>query len=336
MTTMQDVARHAGVSAMTVSNVINDHPHVRAATRAKVLASIAELGYHVNTAARTLRQGRTGVVCLAVPEIDRPYFGHLASLLIDRAAARGFELVVEQTAASRDRELDAISRSRLRNYDGLILSAVQLHDDDAVLLRGDFPTVLLGERGFTGPLDHVVMANEEGAALAATHLIDQGCTRVAMLGGYHSAVGAVDVSTLRTGGFEGALRARGIDEAEAPIRSSPFSFEGAYSATAALLADVPDVDGLFCATDVVAIGAIRALADAGRRVPQDVKVVGFDDVPLASYVTPSLTTIAPDHAAMADAAISMLIDRIEGSRAPDDFRTVTGPVRLIARESSAR
>ena len=107
MTTMQDVARHAGVSVMTVSNVINDHPHVRDSTRQKVIASIAELGYHVNTSSRSLRQGRTGVIALAVPEIDRPYFGLLASLLIERAAARGFELVVEQTAASRDRELDA-------------------------------------------------------------------------------------------------------------------------------------------------------------------------------------------------------------------------------------
>ena len=335
MTTMQDVARHAGVSPMTVSNVINEHPHVRESTRQRVLASIAELGYHVNTAARTLRQGRTGVVCLAVPEIDRPYFGHLASLLIDRAAARGFELVVEQTEASRDRELDAIARSRLRNYDGLILSAVQLHDDDAILLRGDYPTVILGERAFSEPLDHVVMANEDGARLAAAHLIDQGCARVAMLGGYHSGVGAVDVSTLRTRGFEEGLRGRGIDPAAAVIRSSDFSFEGARAATTALLAEIPELDGLFCATDVIAIGAIRALADAGRRVPHDVKVVGFDDVPLAAYVTPSLTSVAPDHAAMADAAISLLIDRIEGSRPSGDFRTVTGPVRLIERESSA-
>ena len=104
MATMQDVARHAGVSVMTVSNVINDHPHVRDTTRAKVLASIAELGYHVNTAARNLRQGRTGVIGLAVPDIDRPYFGLLARLLIDRAAAHGYELVIEQTSARPGRQ----------------------------------------------------------------------------------------------------------------------------------------------------------------------------------------------------------------------------------------
>ncbi|BDZ39499.1 LacI family DNA-binding transcriptional regulator [Microbacterium suwonense] len=335
MTTMQDVAAHAGVSAMTVSNVINGHAHVRDSTRRKVLASISELGYHVNTTARNLRQGRTGVIALAVPEIDRPYFGMLASMLIDRAAARGFELVVEQTAASRDREFDAISRSRLRNYDGLILSAVELHDDDAVLLRGDFPIVVLGERAFSGPLDHVVMANEDGAALAAGHLLDQGCRIIAMLGGYRSRSGAVDVSTSRLRGFEEALRASGADLPANRVRSTPFSFEGGKSAMTDLLADVPDLDGVFCSTDVVAIGATRALTDAGRRVPDDVKVVGFDDVPLASFLTPSLTTIAADHPAMADAVIAMLIDRIEGKRAADDYRTVVGSVRLIERESTA-
>ncbi|WP_227468144.1 LacI family DNA-binding transcriptional regulator [Microbacterium sp. YJN-G] len=335
MTTMQDVARHAGVSVMTVSNVVNDHPHVRDSTRQKVLASIAELGYHVNTSARSLRQGRTGVIALAVPEIDRPYFGLLASLLIERAAARGYELVVEQTAASRDRELDAISRSRLRNYDGLILSAVELHDDDAVLLRGDFPTVALGERGFTGPLDHVVMANADGAALAADHLIDRGCRTPAMLGGYYSDTGVVDVSTSRVRGFEDALAARGIRLDPRLVRSTPFTLEGGRAAMTELLAGFPEVDGVFCSTDLVAIGAVRALADAGRRVPKDVKVVGFDDVPLSAFLTPSLTTIAPDHAAMADAAVTMLIDRIEGRRGDDDYRTVVGPVRLVARESTA-
>ena len=134
--------------------------------RERVLESIAALGYHVNTTARNLRRGRTGVIGLAVPDVDRPYFGLLANLLIERAAARGFELVIEQTAARRDRELDAIDRSRLRSYDGLILSAVQLHDDDALLLKSDFPIVVLGERSYSSPLDRVVMANEQGAAMA--------------------------------------------------------------------------------------------------------------------------------------------------------------------------
>ncbi|WP_243074464.1 LacI family DNA-binding transcriptional regulator [Microbacterium sp. SS28] len=334
MVTMQDVAHRAGVSVMTVSNVVNDQPHVRAATRAKVLAAIAELGYHVNTAARSLRQGRTGVIVLAVPEIDRPYFGLLATLLIERAAARGYDLVVEQTAAARDRELDAVARSRLRSSDGLIMSAVQLHDDDVGLLHGDFPIVILGERSFTQPLDHVVMANEDGGALASRHLAERGCRRIAMLGGRTGAPHDDDLTTLRARGFLAGLVAAGLAADEGLVRSVALTFEGGYQGTIDLLAETDDIDGLFCATDVVAIGAVRALSDRGLRVPDDVRVVGFDDVPIASFLTPSLTSIAPDHAAMADAVIAMIVDRIEGSRDPHDYRTFTGAVRLVERESS--
>ena len=334
MVTMQDVARRAGVSVMTVSNVVNEQPHVRPATRAKVLEAISELGYHVNTAARSLRQGRTGVIVLAVPEIDSPYFGLLATLLIERAAARGYDLLVEQTAARRDRELDAIARSRLRSYDGLILSAVQLHDDDAGLLQGDFPIVLLGERSYTQPLDHVLMANEEGAALATGHLIQRGCSRIAMLGGRIGAPGDIDVGTLRARGHLSALAEAGWRADERLVRPVDFTYEGGHRATHELLDEFGDLDGLFCATDLVAVGAVRALADRGVRVPDEVKVVGFDDVPLASFLTPSLTSVAPDHQVMADAVISMIVDRIEGARPADDYRVFTAPVRLSEREST--
>lgn len=332
---MQDVARHAGVSVMTVSNVINDHPHVRATTRQKVLESISALGYHVNTAARSLRQGKTGVIGLAVPDIDRPYFGMLARLLIDRAAAHGYELVIEQTHASREREVDAISRSRLRSYDGLFLYAAELRDDDAMLLRGEFPIVVFGEHAYSGPIDHVEMANADGARLATAHLIERGCRRVGILGGRIGDPDDIGVATLRTRGYREALEAAGIAFDPALVRDAEYSYEGGSAQAAALLAEVDDLDALFCATDVIAIGAMRALHEAGRRVPQDVRVVGFDDVSLAAFTTPSLTSIAPGHDEMADAAMEMVLGRISGERAADDYRSFTGPARLVERESTA-
>lgn len=332
---MQDVARHAGVSVMTVSNVINDHPHVRATTRQKVLESISALGYHVNTAARSLRQGKTGVIGLAVPDIDRPYFGMLARLLIDRAAAHGYELVIEQTHASREREVDAISRSRLRSYDGLFLYAAELRDDDAMLLRGEFPIVVFGEHAYSGPIDHVEMANADGARLATAHLIERGCRRVGILGGRIGDPDDIGVATLRTRGYREALEAAGIAFDPALVRDAEYSYEGGSAQAVALLAEVDDLDGLFCATDVIAIGAMRALHEAGRRVPQDVRVVGFDDVSLAAFTTPSLTSIAPGHDEMADAAMEMVLGRISGERAADDYRSFTGPARLVERESTA-
>jgi DNA-binding LacI/PurR family transcriptional regulator len=244
--------------------------------------------------------------------------------------------VIEQTAARRERELDAVDPSRLRSYDGLILSAVQLHDDDAMLLHSDFPVVVLGERSYSAPLDRVVMANEQGAAMAAEHLIDVGCTRLAMIGGRSGAPDDIGVETLRARGFVDAAQGRGVEIRPELIRGGEYSYEGGHRAMSQLLDEGETVDGIFCATDVIAIGAIRALVERGLRVPSDVCVVGFDDVPLASFLTPSLTTMSPDHAAMADAAITMLVDRITGQRAPDQFETVVGAVTLKQRETTTR
>ncbi|HMR47621.1 MAG TPA: LacI family DNA-binding transcriptional regulator [Arachnia sp.] len=335
MVTMQDVARHAGVSVMTVSNVVNGHPQVRDSTRAKVTASIAELGYLVNTTARSLRQGRTGVIGLALPEIDRPYFGMLSALLIARAREHDYEVVIEQTGSRRESEMDAILHSRLRSYDGLLLHAAQLQQEDAALLRSDYPIVVLGERSYSSPVDHVVMANEEGGALVARHLIERGCRRLAMVGGRLSSPVDVDVATVRTKGFVSAVREAGLPLTDAQVVETPYELAECREAVGRLLREVPDVDGIFCATDWVAFGVLRGLADAGRRVPQDVRVVGFDDVPQAAFTVPALTSVAPDHEAMADAALSLLVGRISGRRTRDDYQAVVGKTVLRERESSA-
>ncbi|WP_205857793.1 LacI family DNA-binding transcriptional regulator, partial [Phytoactinopolyspora endophytica] len=182
MVTMHDVAQAAGVSLMTVSNVINGHPHVKQVTRERVLQAIDALNYKVNVAARNLRSGRTGTIGLAVPEIDRPYFGQLAALVIERAAEHGFRVAIEQTGASRENELEALAASRIRLYDGLLLSTVGLGPADADLLRVDYPMVLLGERIFDGPVHHVAMPNVAGAHSAVEHLVGQGARRIAFVG----------------------------------------------------------------------------------------------------------------------------------------------------------
>lgn len=336
MVTMHDVAKHAGVSVMTVSNVVNNRTNVREATRDKVLAAITALDYRVNTTARSLRQGRSGVIGLAVPETHQPYFGTLSALFIDAAAALGYDIVIERTGgASREDEVQAIALSRLRSYDGLILHSSQLADEDAWLFRGDFPIVVMGERSYASPVDHVVMANEQAGRLAAEHLLGQGCRSVVMLGGAPWNPADVNVATSRAKGFIDAVDRAGYPIDPARIRGSAYELEAGRVAVAQLLQNFPDMDGIFCATDMVAFGVIRALHDAGRRVPEDVKVVGFDDVPMAAYATPSLTSIAPDHARMVNDALQLLIGRIDGDRGPDDYREIVAPVHLTPRESTA-
>ncbi|UCM91849.1 LacI family DNA-binding transcriptional regulator [Streptomyces marincola] len=330
---MSEVAKAAGVSVMTVSNVVNGHRYVSEATRDRVLDAIDRLGYRVNVAARSLRSGSTGVIGLAVPDIEKPYFGQLAALIIDRAGALGYQVVVEQTGATRENELGALAHSRLRRYDGLILSTVRLGDEDADQLRSDLPVVVLGERlTAQGSVDRVAMANVEGAREATHHLIERGCRRVAALGaepGSRPGAGA-----LRAAGYRQALDEAGLPwRAELQVRCG-FSMADGAAAVRVLLASGTPFDGVVCFTDTIAIGALRALADHGLAVPDDVLVAGFDDVEQAAYTVPSLTSVAPGHAEMVDAALRMLTERIAGRRDADAHEEFTGPHRLVVRQST--
>ncbi len=331
MVTMSDVAKAAGVSKMTVSNVVNGHPNVRHETRALVLAAIDRLGYRMNIAARSLRAGRTGMIGLAVPEINRPYYGHLAEVLIERFAQHGLRVVVEQTGASREGELDAVFYSRLRMYDGLVLSAVGLGEADVDLLRLDFPVVVIGERIHDATIDHVVMANVAGARAATRHLLEVGCTRVAIIGG--SRADAPSASSLRSDGYREALTEAGLPvapELDVPV---DLTMEAGARAMHDLVAAGVAFDGVFCLTDTVAIGVLRGLADLGRSVPEDVKVIGFDDVPLAGFTVPALSSIDPGTPEMAEAVVRILMARIRGDEiAPQEF---VGPHRVVVRGSSA-
>jgi DNA-binding LacI/PurR family transcriptional regulator len=329
--TIADVARAAGVSPMTVSNVINGHPHVRESTRARVLAAMAELGYRVNVAARNLRRGRTGVIGLAVPEIDRPYFAQFAAAVISAAHRHDLRVSVEQTGATRENELAVLALSRNRMYDGLILSTVGMGSADVDHLRVAYPVVILGERIFNGPVDHVAMPNVDGARAAVRHLAGRGCRRIAMLTGAETR--GVSVSGLRLTGYRLALQSVGLPYDEALVqRMDAMTMHAAAERVRAMIAAGLDFDGLFCLTDTAAIGALRGLADAGVRVPSQVKVIGFDNIEEGRYLVPSLSTVDPDHAAMAGRAVDLLVSRINGDAGHEEF---VSHFTLTPRESTA-
>lgn len=336
MVTIHDVAKVAGVSPMTVSNVINEHPHVKRETREKVLGVMAELDYRVNVAARNLRTGRTGTIGLAVPEIDRPYFGQLAAAIIDAAAKYKLNVAVEQTGATRESELSAIALSRNRLYDGLILSTVGLGPADAELLKVDFPVVILGERIFEGPVDHVAMPNVDGARAATAHLIERGCRRIAVFDageGFEAA--DVDVSSLRRAGYRQALSDAGIEYDPAlNVTLSKFTMEGGAEAAARLLDRGVPFDAVFCVTDTVGMGVLRSFATHGIRVPLDVKVIGYDNVLESAFLVPSLSSVDPDHEAMAQSAVQLLVERIRDGATQRPAREVVSGFRVVEREST--
>lgn len=325
--TMRDVARVAGVSVKTVSNVVNEYPHVSAATRARVLDAIAELGYRMNFAARSLSLGRTGMITLAVPELRLPYFAELADEVIKAAAARGCTVLVEQTGGTREGELAVLDGDRRRMTDGLLLAPVALRAGDAAALAVDSPLVLLGERGI-GDVPRVSMSNTAAARAVTEHLLACGRRRIALIGTYDpDGVGA---GLLRTRGFLDALAAAGFDHDPALVGAAhPWARTTGAEAMRAVLERTRDIDGVFALNDALALGAMRALYDAGLRVPEDVAVAGFDDVEEGRFARPSLTTVEPGRAEIARRGVAAVVD---GAAALDGSGPV--PFTLEVREST--
>ncbi|MCL2464994.1 MAG: LacI family transcriptional regulator [Micrococcales bacterium] len=333
MVTIQDVARAAGVSPMTVSNVLNEHNHVRPATRAKVLKSIDSLGYRVNIAARNLRAGRTGTIGFAVPDFDRAYSAEQAARIVHAAQRRGLRVVVEETGTRRQDELDAVALSRVRLYDGLILSAVGLAAADLEQFSAGGPVVLLGEQASVSPIDHVGVPNVAGTRAVVAHLLAIGCRRIALLGAL--AADGTEASRLRIRGYREELTTAGHEvDPDLILECAEWSMSSGWEATTDLIRRGTPFDAIFGLTDSLANGALRALADAGIAVPGAVAVAGFDNIAESRFVVPSLTTLAPEHDQIAEMALAFLVERIEHGEDAGPGRDVTSDFHLAIREST--
>ena len=329
---LKDVAELAGVSVKTVSNVVNNYPHVTEKTRLRVQRALEELNYRPNLSARNLRNGKSGLIALAVPEIDFPYFSELARLVIKVAEERGYTVLIDQTGGARDREKLVLAGIRPQMVDGIIFSPIETGKEDLLERRDTTPLVLLGEGATDGILDHVGIDNVKAARVAVQHLLDLGRRRIAAIGAQPGVV--VQTGHLRLRGYCEALQEAGIEIDQDLIARAPayHRHEGAEAMRKLLeLKDPPDA--VFCFNDLLALGAIRTLINFGLRVPEDVAVVGFDDIEEASYSNPTLTSISPNKEQIARIAMSMLISRMEeGTTTPPREEQVD--FRLIAREST--
>ncbi|NYE18841.1 LacI family DNA-binding transcriptional regulator [Microbacterium immunditiarum] len=335
--TMHDVARVAGVSIKTVSNVINHYPHVRPGTRDRVNAAIEKLDYRPNLSARGLRSGRTGVIGLAVPSLRENYFAELADAVIRAAEKRGLGVMVEQTSGSRDAELLAVSSSRPRFLDGLLFSPVSLGQDDAEALVTDAPLVLLGERIFDGPTDHVTMHNMSSAQAAVDHLIEIGRRRIAVIGAELDGDDEASSASLRLRGYRRALEQAGIALDPTLVRQtamSQWNRAGGAAAVHRLVDEGVDFDAVFALNDTLGLGVLRALVEEKVRVPDDVAVIGFDNIDESKYSIPSMSTVDTGRDEIARIAVDRLIDRIneKGERRPPE--TFKPDFRIVRREST--
>jgi DNA-binding LacI/PurR family transcriptional regulator len=329
---LKDVATAAGVSIKTVSNVVNEYPFVSEAMRVRVQAVLDDLGYRPNLSARRLRKGRSGLVALSVPELT-PYFAELAECVIVAAEKAHLTVLIDRTGGERDHERTAAAGIRHNLTDGTIASPLSLTAADIEQLRANnHHIVLLGERLAHVGVDHVSIDNVAAARVAVRHLLDGGRRRIAALGTTQDRTGPVP---LRQRGYEQALRRAGLK----PERSlygdvELFHREDGYLAMRRLLQQRPDLDAVFCFNDLLAFGALAALLGAGYRVPQDVAIVGFDDVAECRYSTPALSSVSPDKQAVAEQAVRLLVQRM-GNTGPLEAQEVFAPYELVVRESSA-
>jgi DNA-binding LacI/PurR family transcriptional regulator len=329
--TLKDVAARAGVSIKTVSNVVNEHPYVTPATRERVRRAIDSLGYRPNMVARHLRKGHVDVLALAIPDLANTYFSDIGNAIIAAAAAQECTILIDHTGGERANESLVARGLRPHLIDGVILSPLALEIEDLLPHQeGDVPIVLLGERLFGAPRDHVVIDNVAAARLVTTHLLSLGRQRIAAIG-----LPDDDTSHLRLRGFSEALAEAGQPiEPQRVIPVRPFRRAGGAQAMRHLLSLQPRPDAVFCYNDLLALGAIRALHEAGCRIPDDVAVTGWDDLEEGLFSTPSLTTISPDKAEIGRRAVSLLLDRIKGRRTGPPER-INPPFQLVVRESSA-
>ncbi|MEV8507493.1 LacI family DNA-binding transcriptional regulator [Actinoplanes sp. NPDC051475] len=335
---LKDVAARAGVSIKTVSNVVNGYVHVSPETRARVQQAIDALGYIPNVAARQLRSGRSGVIALAVPELQTPYFAELAGLIVQAAERRSWTVLIDQTDGHEDRERNLVAGLRRHAIDGLIFSPLALAGEE-LASSGDTPMVLLGERVWHGPADHVAIDNTAAAADATAHLAALGRRWIAAIGA-QSPASAVTAHQ-RLAGYRSALAEAGLPEDPALIAEVDGFHRADGAAAMRRLLDGPiRPDAVFCFNDVLALGAIRALLERGLSVPEDVAVIGFDDIEDGRFSTPTLSTIAPDTAGIARLAVDLLAERLGETRAGagDDPagppRELKVDYRLIPREST--
>lgn len=330
---LADVAKLAGVSVKTVSNVVNDYAHVTPATRERVREAIAQLRYRPNVSARSLRTGRSGLIALAVPELDLPYFAELAHLVIDAAGAESLTVLVDQTNGEPQREQLVADGRWPHLLDGLIFSPLGTGPAELAGRADDTPLVLLGERSYEGLADHVVIDDAAAARAATEHLLGLGRRRIAAIGEQRQV--SETTAHRRLAGYTAALAAAGrpVEPGLVMAADSDRRRAGAAAMSALLDLDEPP-DAVFCFSDLLALGATRALLERGRRVPEDVAVVGFDDIEDGRFSTPTLTTISPDKAQIAALAVGLLLARIGGDGQAPARRLLAGH-QLVVRESTA-
>jgi LacI family transcriptional regulator len=328
--TMKDIAEKAGVSVNTVSRVLNNKPDISKQTRENVLRIAKELGYIKNITASSLRNNQTKIVGVILEDITNLFFAEVMKGMEAAARKYGYQLLLMNTQTDAKKQREAIQTLLERRVEGILITPTEdgLSDFER-LSHINVPVVIVGRHIERLQLDEIHSDEVKGGYLATKHLLSKGRKKILLI----NSIPENSAARMREEGYRKALREANVHLPEDYIIvSSEPNMEAGYHAVFKAIEKKLDFDGIFCYNDMFAFGAMRALEELGKRVPQDVAVVGYDDVAFASYYRPALTTIRINKFGMGFEAFKLLLQKLSGRRKKP--KRVVLDVELIVRESA--
>lgn len=327
--TIKDIAKLAGVSAPTVSRVINNSPLVSEETREKVKRIIDEFGYQRNTLARSLVTKKTSTIGVLLSDITNPFYSEIARGMEDEARKFGYTVIFGSTDNTREIQKEYINLFLEQQVDGMIFASVALQDPDVErLFKKDVPFVLVNRRMDTIKTDFVVLDNVKGAYLATEHLIKLGHERIGIICGLLNYSTGID----RLRGYQEALHKYGIEEVPKLIKPGDFRERSGCVAFSKFLKMKNPPTAIFASNDFMALGVLEAASECGLKIPEDIALVGFDDINFASFKFISLTTVTQRKYEMGAKGIQLLKNKLETTEEWIPREIYLGP-RLLVRDS---
>jgi len=328
--TIYDVAREAGVSMATVSRVVNGNPNVKPSTRKKVMETIERLGYRPNAVARGLASKKTTTVGVVIPDISNPFYAEVTRGVEDIAKMYHYNIVLGNSDQQKPKELDLIDTFLEKQVDGLLFMGRQITPEhEAVFESAHVPVVLCATRDEKRRFPAVNINHRLASSEATHHLIESGHRRIAFIGG---SLEEPQKGLAKLEGYREALESAALPFDEQLVRIGDYRYDSGYTAMKQLLELDDPPTAVFCASDEMAVGAIHAIQDKGLRVPDDVEVIGYDDVPLASMMRPKLTTVAQPMYDLGAVAMRLLTKFM--NHEPIEEQRVTLLHQLIQRDST--
>ncbi len=332
-TTIKDIAKLAGVSHTTVYRALNDKPRISDSTKERIISIAREFNYQPNVLAQSLVLGRTKTLGLVITTIVNPFYPELARGIEDAARSLGYNIILCCTNFDISLEKQYIDMLRSRGVDGIIFTSAHIHDPNITrLVKDRFPLILVNRRVYGDPMmdyiDYVVVENAKGGFLAIEHLIKMGHKRIGVISGSPGSSPAVE----RLEGARRAFTEYGLDPGELLVLEGDFLKSSGYEAAKKFLAMGDPPRAIFGINDYMALGALEAILDSGLRVPEDIALIGFNDIEFTSLKGIEMTTIGQKKYEMGSIAVHMLLERIEGGDR-DKARQITLEPDLIIRRS---